>query len=269
MRVHGLALTMAGLSLMPLGVRADEKGDELLKASFSKLHSAKTFSAKVEQTVAGPNGERKSKGTILAMKPNFFRFELEGKDAPVYVSDGKSYFVYQSGRPSFQKIPVEPEAKQMFGPWEGEVDAFFGGAAAGEKSESSITGEEKVNGIDCRLLTVKMTMPDRTVTYAIGKDDMRIHRSALVIPLPDGGSIKQTNVLTDIKLDAPKKASDFAFKPPAGVKEMVRQDPAANLVAVGKKAPEFSLPTATGSTISLKEGLNRKKALLINFWFYN
>jgi hypothetical protein len=40
---------MAGLSLMPLGVRADEKGDELLKASFSKLHSAKTFSAKVEK----------------------------------------------------------------------------------------------------------------------------------------------------------------------------------------------------------------------------
>ena len=266
-----LALAGAAAIVAAVGTRgaADEKGDALLKAAFGKLHSAKSFSAKVEQAVKTPDGERSSKGRILAMKPNYFRFELEAQGAPIYVSDGTNYFNYAVGRPNFMKMPIEKNAKQMMGPWEGEVDAFFGGAEAGEKSEAAVTGSEKVNGIDSHLLTVKMKNPDRTVVYAIGKEDMKIHRSVLTMPTPDGKEFVQTNTLTDIKLDPTLSAADFAFKAPAGVTEFVRQDPNAKLIPVGKKAPEFSLPTPTGKTISLKEGLSRKKALLVNFWFYN
>ncbi len=290
MRVKiGFALAAVVMAALAARGLADEKGDALLRAAFGKLRAAKSFSAKVEQKLVTPQGERSFRGTVLAMKPNFFRFELEspgaaptaseggatrstvspGSGAPMYVSDGKNYFMYQSGLPNYQKMPIEPEPKQMMGPWEGEVDAFFGGADAGEKTQATVSGTDKVNGVDCQLLTVKMNAPPRTVEYAIGKRNLLIHRAVTRIPRPDGSEFVQTNTLTNIKLNSVRSASLFAFKPPAGVTEFVRQDPAAKLIAVGKKAPEFSLPTPDGGKISLQDGLSRKKALLVNFWFYN
>ena len=285
MRVKALLALAAAMTVaVAARGRADEKGDALLNAAFSRLYAAKTFSAKVEQSVKTPLGENTFKGTVLAMKPNFFRFELSNSGpvpalgearprsfvgAPTFVSDGKNYFMYTAGGSNFQKLPIESDAKQMMGPWEGEVDAFFGGPAAGEKSESTVTGSEMVNGVDSHLLTVKMKSPDRTVTYAIGKDDRKIYRAVLRMKPQENIEIVQTNILTDIKLDETRSPEEFAFKPPAGVKELVRQDPSAKLVPVGKKAPDFSLPTPGGKKISLQDGLSRKKALLINFWFYN
>jgi len=273
MRVKG-SLALAGAAMVTVALAArgvgDDKGDALLKTAFNKLHAATTFSAKVSQTSVSPQGERNFKGTLLAMKPNFFRFEMEGTGAPIFVSDGKNYFMAQVGAPNYQKAPVDAAAKQMMGPWEGEVDAFFGGAEAGAKTESTITGSETINGVDCHLLTVKMDQPMRTVTYAIGKDDLKIHRSALRIPLPDGKEFLQTNVLTDIKLDAPQSAGDFEFKPPAGVKPLARaDDPTSKLLPIGSKAPDFSLSTPKVGKISLQDGLSRSKALLVYFWFYN
>lgn len=41
------------------------------------------------------------------------------------------------------------------------------------------------------------------------------------------------------------------------------------LLPVGKKAPAFSLPNPKGGTIALQNTLKNKKAVLVNFWFYN
>jgi hypothetical protein len=140
---------------------------------------------------------------------------------------------------------------------------------AGEKGEVAVTGSEVVNGIDSHLVTVKMKSPDRKVVYAIAKNDLRIHRSVLTQPLPDGQEVVQTNTLSDIKLNTVQTAADFRFVPPTGMKEYVPPDYRAKLVKVGQKAPEFTLPTPSGGNLSLADGLSRKKALLINFWFYN
>ena len=69
-------------------------------------------------------------------------------------------------------------------------------------------------------------------------------------PLPDGSEIVQANLLTEIKLNEDRTAADFKFTPPAGVKEFVQPDIRANLVQVGKKAPDFNLPTPTGGMLS-------------------
>jgi thiol-disulfide isomerase/thioredoxin len=73
-----------------------------------------------------------------------------------------------------------------------------------------------------------------------------------------------------------KTAADFAFNPPADVKERDRGATAQRGVAevagpptgvVGAMATEFALPTATGERVTLAAARQGKKALLLNFWF--
>ena len=39
--------------------------------------------------------------------------------------------------------------------------------------------------------------------------------------------------------------------------------------AVGKAAPDFNLPLSRGGRLSLGDALKGKKAVLLNFWFYD
>lgn len=41
------------------------------------------------------------------------------------------------------------------------------------------------------------------------------------------------------------------------------------LVAVGKAAPEFALPAASGGRVDLREALRGKRALIVSFWHYS
>ena len=45
------------------------------------------------------------------------------------------------------------------------------------------------------------------------------------------------------------------------------QDPEAGLVAVGKTAPSFTIPSPAGGQVSLASALHSKKAAIVNFWF--
>jgi thiol-disulfide isomerase/thioredoxin len=75
-----------------------------------------------------------------------------------------------------------------------------------------------------------------------------------------------------------KTAADFAFTPPADVKERERGAPAQRGTAVaapaaaptgvvGAMATDFSLPTPTGERLTLAAARQGNKALLLNFWF--
>jgi peroxiredoxin len=53
----------------------------------------------------------------------------------------------------------------------------------------------------------------------------------------------------------------------SAAKWLDKADPARTLV--GQRAAEFTLPASGGGQVSLKELLKGRKAVLINFWFYN
>lgn len=84
----------------------------------------------------------------------------------------------------------------------------------------------------------------------------------------------RTNRLTNLKLGGPAASTLFAFVPP---KDATLYDPAAilremekKLVAVGEDAPPFEVSDPKSkSRVSLAKMLDGRKAVLVNFWFYN
>lgn len=260
------ALALAGLRPAP----ADEKGEALLREAFRTLHAARTYQAAFSLTIA-PTGAPPLvlKGNLAAMKPNFFRLKLDG-EAPGggpkiglnYVSDGKYYYQHGGG-PTYGKDEVEPNPTQFAGRWEGEVDAFFGGDKLLGTRTVTVTGAETVGGVPCDLLKVSPQQNGPAVVYAVGKIDHLIRRCVLTFE-GGGRTLTQTNLLTEVKINESKKPEDFVFTPPAGVREQF-----ANLVPVGKPAPDFNLPELKGGQVALSDLRKGKKAVLVNFWFYN
>ena len=47
-----------------------------------------------------------------------------------------------------------------------------------------------------------------------------------------------------------------------------QQDMTSGLLAIGSKAPAFSVNSPRGGKISLASVIKGKKATLVNFWFY-
>jgi outer membrane lipoprotein-sorting protein len=270
--LSGALLLVATMSAKPTA--ADEKGSAVLKEAFKKLGEAKTMTADVSAVMDAPGAPApmKLKGTVAAMKPNFFRWDMQGPGAQSFYADGKSYYIYISQINQYVKQALAAKPTELPGMWEGEVDAFFGGEKNAEKVEAMLTGSEKVGEVDCDVVKVEIKDPDRTATYSIGKSDRLIYKAVLMFPLGNGRTATQTNTLSNIKLNVKKKAADFEFKPPAGAKLFERpqeNDFEASLLPVGKPAPDFELPTPTGGRLSLSDARKGKKAVLINFWFYN
>ena len=270
----GSALGLASLAAFP--ARADEKGDKILREAFQKLHAARSFTADLasEFKVNGQPAEP-GKGRVQALKPNRLRVELtatsNGKPQKIQlISDGKSYYTYSGGVNYFrQTVKASPDGFQ--GNWEGEIDAFFGGAKSAEALTADYVGTERVNSVLCDLIKAKAknAQTGSGVTYAIGQKDKLIYRSANQM----NAQVLITNTLSNIRLGADIAPTQFAFVPPKGAKmydpdaEMRQME--AKLVAPGQDAPAFeATDPVTNSRFSLADALDKKKAVLVNFWFY-
>jgi outer membrane lipoprotein-sorting protein len=235
-----------------------------------KLQAARTYSADLAVTSSAPGRpDRTRTGTIVAMKPNFLHVEVKAA-APAgtvaYTADGKSYYIYSEAAKIYQRMELEAAPQQMPGEWEGEVDAFFGGDKNLPKSGATDVGDATVDGAACDLIKV-VPEEGRSVVYAIGKSDHLIHQTKIAFTTPRG-EVVTTNTLTNIRLNADRKATEFAFNPPAGAKLLEPPNFEASLIPVGKDAPDFQLPQPAGTPIALESTLKGKKAVLVNFWFH-
>jgi outer membrane lipoprotein-sorting protein len=212
--------------VLQASARADEKGLAIVRSAFGKLGGAKTMSANIQSISPTGTGSATLKGTVMAMKPNLLKVVFtSGNQTTFFVSDGKAYYSnFQTPAKSFRKQPVLAKPFEFLGMWEGEIDAFFGGAANADRVTITTVTTEKVAGMDCDVVTVKVPgPPERTIIYAIGKADKSIIRATVTFKAQNGRTITQTNHLTNIKLNPPLKASDFVFKTPPGSKEVKPQ----------------------------------------------
>ncbi|HVL39261.1 MAG TPA: hypothetical protein VM328_07705 [Fimbriimonadaceae bacterium] len=269
-RRHRILTFAAVAACLTLGgwTALDAKADAILKKAFAKLHAAKSFTADVTTTYKAGAQTMTWKGTVAAAKPNLFRWELKGAGAPTFVSDGTAYYQASEGGPYYFKNEIDKNPTEMMGMWEGEVDAFFGGAAKVSSLKTTYVGTETVGGTVCDVVKAEYSDPPRTTTFAIGQKDSLIYRAEIRMPGPGGQESVQVNTLSNIKLNATVPKTVFAFKPAAGQKLYEQPDYNAKLVKVGDPAPDWTLPTPNGGTVSLSEALKGKKALLVNFWFY-
>jgi len=278
-----LAGALVGLaSGAALSARADEKGDKILREAFDKLHQAQTMTAEmtIEQKITGQPTSMRS-GTVVLKKPNLLNVTLmpqsgARRNKQMFVSDGTYYFNYTDGTKNYMRQPIGKNATEFTGEWEGEVDSFFGGAANADKVNAEFVGTETIDGVPCNLVNVrvKQAADNRVIKYAIGQKDHLIRRTSWTTKLNESLTLTQTNRLSNIKLGAPAASALFAFVPP---KDATLYDPAAQLqemekklVAEGQDAPPFEVTDPkTKNRISLAKMLDGRKAVLVNFWFYN
>lgn len=265
-----------------LAAQADEKGEKILREAFQKLHKAQSLSADLvtERALTGQPTVT-GKGTIALKKPNFLSVTMSTQSnaramKQTFVSDGKNYYNYFDGSRSYMRQETEKHPTAFTGDWEGEVDAFFGGAATADNLNADYAGTETLDGIPCDLIRItwKQQGGNRVLTYAIGQKDRLIHRTAWTAKVDEKRSLTQTNRLKNIKLNGAIAAKTFAFVPPKGA---TPYDPnaelramEAKLVKVGAEAPAFELTDPqTKTRFSLAKMLDGRKAVLVNFWFYN
>jgi outer membrane lipoprotein-sorting protein len=281
-RILLMSSLMGLTSCAALSAHADEKGEKILREAFRKLHKAQSLTADMvtERTLTG-QPSMPGKGTLALKKPNFLNVTVSVQAnsrtmKQTYVSDGKNYFNYFDGSKNYMRQPTAKKPTEFTGDWEGEVDAFFGGEASADKYTADFAGTETLDGIPCDLIRIGWKQPggNRVLTYAIGQKDRLIHRTSWTAKLDETRTLTQTNRLKNIKVNGTIAAKTFAFVPPKGTTIYDPQEAMrameARLVAVGKEAPAFELTDPQAKTrFSLAKMLDGRKAVLVNFWFYN
>jgi len=231
------ALTLLTLPLLTPIARADAKGETILRAAFKKLGESKSMTATLVQIIESKalRTPVQLQGTLAAMKPNYLAIRLtaplpDGQaGGSVYAATGKEYFTYvypnDEGTNTYHVEQDKANPTEFAGVWEAEVDAFFGGEKLLEKGTPEFSKVEKVGKISYDVVLMKMKPvggnPVRTLTYYVGQKDKLIHRASYDTLITGNISGIQTNVLTDINLNAEKKPSDFAYTPPKESRKFV------------------------------------------------
>jgi peroxiredoxin/outer membrane lipoprotein-sorting protein len=253
------------------GNQADERADALLAELAAASKSVKTLAADLEMTwQAGGQPVKKNTGTIKLMKPNYALIILTG-DYPLQTlaSDGRTVFTLPDPA-RYAQAEADPQGKNIDSPWWGlpfrhfftqSVNPF--GAQADQTAKTRYTGAEALDGEAFETVEVMGEKPMAyTARLYIGSD--RLLRRTVVSFGQGAQGASFTARLTNVRVNQPMSAAEFRFTPPAGAK---LDDPADKLLAIGQPAPDFTLPTPDGDTITLSAISKGKRATLINFWY--
>ena len=220
----------AALAIFATPVRADEKGERLLREACRKLNEAQSMTATLTRSYEGEGVNKKLvvKGLVSAMKPNLLLVRItrqtEGeKSETVYAATGKDYVTYNSFDKSYSKNKLDANPTEFSGEWEAEIDAFFGGEKLLAKGTADYAGMDKVGDAPCNVVKMKIKAtnkePERVITYFIGQKDRLIHKTSWILRDAETDmEFTEANTMTDINLKAIKKADDFQYTPPRDAK---------------------------------------------------
>lgn len=215
---------------------------------------------------------KKSEGTIQLARPNRGRIALRG-DYPevLLVSDGKTRY-FAADESHFQTVAIDAQGTGVDSPWWGLPFRFFFTGSVnpfGEKADPSATYRDIAAqaGQDSSLREVQVTgnspmggYSERLFFTAAG--DL-VESSVQFGEGPNAAIFKAK--LTNVSHKAVAAAA-FRFKPLAG---QVAEGKTDNMLAVGASAPTFTLPSPEGKQVELAQLMKGRKAVLVNFWYYN
>ncbi len=136
-------------------------------------------------------------------------------------------------------------------------------------------GEATVDGVECHVVMIPVANGAVQNKYYLGKTDFLPHRiERVVTPTSGEGSGTTTLILRGIEVNPELREDVFKFEPPPTYRQPdllarsrgLQPGPAVGprFVAVGAEAPDFSLQTPEGETVTLK-GL-RGKVVILDFW---
>ena len=277
----------------------DPKAIAILEAMDAAFARAQGLSASYSSESSSPGG-RKMPGEVVKLelgRPNVYR--LEFANGRRIVSNGKSRFDVSSTRCTMADVSPLNDHREIdtfnpiywsfydLGQWQirsallGHWVTKWRLADPGTRTVRYI-GKEDLSGTPVDVIewtyTISYNRPDDDPVYTsrllIGPDRFprRIETASSSKDEYRGRRIVET--ISDIKVLPKPAASEFAFAPPAGM-----NCPAYNQEDVyitgqyadlpnGSKAPDFTLKTARGESLTFSEFLKQHKVVLMNYWGY-
>lgn len=223
----------------------------------NRLQQAQGLSLEVE--LRPGKGNRRNTARIMAMRPNYFKVEMEKQS---FYSDGTSAWQYSPLRAVY--TPFVKDDKGMFIP----LAAGFTMYSPPSQFKPNFNGVEEAVFEGKRVIALveePKDMPNLRVRIFIDPESW----------LPVGSDQKMLDnvdvyIYRNVQTDRHFSPADFAWIPPKGAVDgrTIKTNGPKPLQA-GEIAPEFELLLTNGKRISLREALNGKKGLLVNFWFIN
>lgn len=254
---------------------AQQSPRDFLQAMVASSRAQRTLAADIVLTWRAHGVERRSKGTIRLMKPNYAVIELVG-DYPqrMLVSDGKSRFV-AAGEPTYTIAPVDPTGGKIDSPWWGIPFRFFFtqslnpfGTTPDAKEE--IENVERQTAADGTILLVlsargESVMGSYSAKFSFNEKSHVLEKSSIQFGQGERTALFEAT-LSNVRLNTPLNVQAFRFVPDRGQHAASLAD---SLLQPGDVAPAFTLPSPESGEIVLSAQLRGKKATLVNFWFYN
>ena len=259
---------------------ADKAGDTLLQKCFEATTKASTLQATFTHQ-RRENGQTQTQtGTLLLQKPNRAHIVVnsrKGQGSNILInSDGRKFITYTYSENAYSEEPSDQTGGNVARNNINETKIFFYpdylNRLRSMASGARISGAVSVGSATCK--TLEMTgLPQKLKLY-VGGDG--IIRGMLV----EGKDFRDETHLTEVKVGASLAQTAFNWQAPKGAKTVAQvaaseaaQEQAAaqgrqaiSLLRVGKTAPDFTLPMATGGDLTLSQELKKNKVTLVNFW---
>lgn len=215
---------------------------------------------------------RQAHGTIRLQRPNLARIVLQGSYPELLlVSDGRTRFLAPT-ETQYQTSAMDAAGLGIDSPWWGLPFRYFF-----TQSVNPFGATPDPNAI-FKNATSALKEPARWYTVSVqGMSPMGGYTERLSFD-SDGdliaSSVQFGEGANGATFDAslshirhqPIDAQTFRFKPAHGQLEAANTD---TMLPLQAPAPAFSLPAVGGKTVSLADLRRGRKAVLLNFWYYN
>ncbi|MGC4046635.1 MAG: redoxin domain-containing protein [Armatimonas sp.] len=254
--------------------RFDDASARILEETIKRVSSLKSLQADAQLHIEMPlpDGVQKieGKGRVWLERPNLSRVELTGGVGKVYVCDGLRTWRQFPGENQYMENPAEPDGKNAVNLPLHAAYSFFRPADLWPGPKEAVykyIGQERFSGANCDVIERSQFAGKMTERFFIGPD--RLVRR-VVMALSVGKPQTIDSQLTRIRLNPRLDSKLFVFRPDPGAKPFILPGSRSDKkLAIGANTPELLLPTPYGKTLSLAGLSAGKRAVLVNFWYYN
>jgi outer membrane lipoprotein carrier protein len=201
-----LALAIA----MPLHAASKDSAHESLNTLLNRLQKhyqqTNSFSAKFREQISPAGGaKREREGTVYYRKPGRMRWEFEGQDQELIVSDGTHLYSYQPDLNQVIETPLEQAFRSS------SVAAFLLGIGSIQRDfDASVPAKPPADGL--KHIALKPKKGGDSIEMGLDPSTLDLRTLRLTDALGDLTELSFTN----INYGAPLDDKLFEFTPPAG-----------------------------------------------------
>ncbi len=188
------------------------------------------------------------------------------------VSDGTARFSSDNDQ-HFTRDAIDRRGTQIDAPWWGLPFRFFFtqslnpfGATPDKTARYELLSPQTIDGTRFRVLHVSGSSPmgGYTASFFFNADNVLQRSSVEFGSGPHAARFEAQ--LTHIVPEKPLPLANFHFTPGPGQTLTTTAD---GMLALGTRAPDFSLPGWNGTLVQLSSERSGRRATLVNFWYYN